>query len=314
MTDTNSPATAGDATQAASNSASNNTATNNKATWREYLELTKPKVVLLLMVTAIIGMFLATPGMVPLDILVFGSIGMAFAMGASAVVNHVMDKRIDIMMARTFDRPVAQGKIDSQKAIIFAALLSIASLLMLDLLVNRITALLTFFGIVGYAFVYTMYLKRATPQNIVIGGLAGAIPPLLGWTAVTGVAEPHAFLLVLIIFIWTPPHFWALAIARCDEYAKAGIPMLPVTHGIAYTKTQIVLYTWLLLAAGAMPYALQMSGLFYLVVSSVLGFIFLYYAYKLKNDEQNSCAMKTFAYSITYLFALFAALLVDHYL
>lgn len=287
-----------------------------KATWKDYLELTKPKVVLLLLITAVVGMFLATPGMVPWDILIVATVGIGFASGGAAVVNHIVDQKIDAIMARTLKRPVATGKIKDRDAIIFAAVLSISSMLMLYFYINPLTALLTLFGLVGYAFVYTMYLKRATPQNIVIGGLSGAIPPLLGWTAVDGYAgtiHPHALLLVLIVFVWTPPHFWALAIFRKDEYAKAKIPMLPVTHGIDFTKTNIVLYTILLIFAGLLPYLTHMSGLIYLVVSTILGLIFMAYAVKLKMTDDRQLAMATFKYSINYLLLMFIALLVDHY-
>jgi protoheme IX farnesyltransferase len=283
--------------------------------WHDYLELTKPKVVLLLMVTAIAGMFLATQpaGMVPLNILLVASLGLAMAMGASAVINHVVDQRIDTLMARTRQRPVATGKIKPHHALVFAALLTVVSLWMLDQYINRLTAVLTFFGVIGYAGIYTFYLKRATPQNIVIGGLAGAIPPLLGWTAVTGRLDPEAFTLVLIIFIWTPPHFWALAIHRREEYAKAEIPMLPVTHGEEFTKTHILYYTVLLLLAAWLPFVIRMSGLIYLACASLLGMVFLLYAVRLKYFPHESLPMKTFGYSITYLFLLFIALLVDHY-
>jgi heme o synthase len=287
-----------------------------KPTWKDYLELTKPKVVLLILITAIVGMFMATPGMVPWDILVVATIGIGFASGGAAVVNHVVDQKIDAIMARTLKRPVASGKISDKQAIVFAAILSISSLVMLYFYINPLTALLTFFGLVGYAFVYTMYLKRATPQNIVIGGLSGAIPPLLGWTAVDGYGgdiHPHALLLVLIVFVWTPPHFWALAIFRRDEYAKADIPMLPVTHGIDFTKTSIILYTILLIFAGLLPYLTHMSGLIYLVSSSILGLLFLIYAIRLKMSKQRKIAMDTFKYSVNYLLLMFVALLVDHY-
>ncbi len=287
-----------------------------KPTWRDYLELTKPKVVALILITAVVGMFMATPGMVPWDILIVATIGIGFASGGAAVVNHVVDQKIDAIMARTLKRPVASGKISDKQAIVFAAFLSISSLLMLYFYINPLTALLTFFGLVGYAFVYTMYLKRATPQNIVIGGLSGAIPPLLGWTAVDGYGgniHPHALLLVLIVFVWTPPHFWALAIFRRDEYAKADIPMLPVTHGIEFTKTNIILYTILLFFAGLLPYLTHMSGLIYLVSSSILGIIFLIYAIRLKLSKERKIAMDTFKYSVNYLLLMFVALLVDHY-
>src|SRR6218665_1636513 len=284
-----------------------------KPLWRAYWELTKPGVVALLMVTAVIGMFLATPGMVPLRVLILGSLGLALSMMASAVVNQVMDQRIDAIMARTQNRPLVEGRVNTRAALFFAAVLCVLSLLILDVFMNRLTAVLTFFGIVGYAFVYTLWLKRATPQNIVIGGIAGAIPPLLGWTAVTGEVHPHALLLVLIIFAWTPPHFWALAIHRRDEYAKADIPMLPVTHGLDFTKTSVLLYTVILLLTALLPYLTGMSGIIYLVGSSVLGAIFLAYAIKLKFRDDPTVPMKTFGYSITYLFLLFLLLLVDHY-
>ncbi len=286
------------------------------ANWKDYLELTKPKVVFLLLITAVVGMFMATPGMVPLDVLIVATIGIGFASGGAAVVNHIVDQKIDAIMARTQKRPVATGVIKDRDAIIFAAVLSIASLLLLYFYINPLTAILTFFGLVGYAFVYTMYLKRATPQNIVIGGLSGALPPLLGWTSVTGASgeiHPHALLLVLIIFVWTPPHFWALAIFRRDEYAKAKIPMLPVTHGIDFTKTNIILYTILLIFAGLLPYLVGMSGLIYLISSTILGLIFLVYAVRLKLTDDRKLAMDTFKYSIQYLLLMFVALLVDHY-
>jgi protoheme IX farnesyltransferase len=282
--------------------------------WRAYWELTKPGVVALLMVTAVIGMFLATPGMVPLQVLTLGSLGLALAMMGSAVVNQVMDQRIDAIMSRTSKRPLVQGRVNTRAALIFAAVLCVSSLAILDVFINRLTAVLTFFGVIGYAFVYTLWLKRATPQNIVIGGIAGAIPPLLGWTAVTGEVHPHALLLVLIIFAWTPPHFWALAIHRREEYAKADIPMLPVTHGLEFTKTSVLLYTVILFLTTLLPYLTGMSGLIYLVGTTVLGVIFLVYAVRLKFLADPKVPMKTFGYSITYLFLLFILLLVDHYL
>lgn len=290
--------------------------TTESATWKDYLELTKPKVVLLILLTAVVGMFLAAPGMVPWNILIISTIGIGFAAGGAAVVNHVVDQKIDAIMARTLKRPIATGKISDRNAITFASVLSVTSMLMLYFYINTLTAILTFFGLVGYAFVYTMYLKRATPQNIVIGGLSGAIPPLLGWTSVDGYGgniHPHALLLVLLIFVWTPPHFWALAIFRRDEYAKANIPMLPVTHGIDFTKTMIILYTVLLIFAGLLPYLTRMSGLVYAVSSSILGLIFLAYAVKLKLSDERKIAMDTFRYSINYLMLMFVALLVDHY-
>ncbi|MGX5175244.1 heme o synthase [Aliikangiella sp. IMCC44653] len=289
----------------------------NQATFKDYLELTKPKVVLLILLTAVVGMYMAPGDHVPINILIIATLGIGFAAGGAAVVNHVVDQRIDAIMARTIKRPVATGKIDNKRAIAFAVLLSVSSMLMLYFYINPLTAILTFFGLVGYAFVYTMYLKRATPQNIVIGGLSGAIPPLLGWTAVDGYGgeiHPNALLLVLIIFVWTPPHFWALAIFRRDEYAKADIPMLPVTHGIEFTKLNIVFYTILLIFAAALPYLVGMSGIIYLVGSTLLGLIFLYYAIKLMRTEERKVAMDTFRYSIYYLMILFVLLIVDRYL
>lgn len=284
-----------------------------RAGFRDYWELTKPGVVALLMVTAVIGMFLATPGMVPLRVLTLGTLGLALAMMASAVVNQVMDQRIDAIMARTRKRPLVEGRVNTGAALLFAAALCLLSLFILDVFINRLTAVLTFFGVIGYAFIYTLWLKRATPQNIVIGGLAGAIPPLLGWTAVTNDVHPYALLLVLIIFAWTPPHFWALAIHRRDEYAKAEIPMLPVTHGLEFTKTSVLLYTVILFLIALLPYLTGMSGLIYLAGSTVLSSIFLFYAIKLKFRNDPKTPMQTFGFSITYLFLLFLLLLLDHY-
>ncbi len=287
-----------------------------KPSWQDYLELCKPKVVALILLTAVVGMFLAVPGMVPLDILILGTLGIGMASGAAAVVNHVVDAQIDAKMARTLSRPVATGTIDPRKALMFGAALACLSMVILSVWVNLLTAVLTFFGLVGYAFVYTMYLKRATPQNIVIGGLSGAIPPLLGWVAVTGdngQIPAQALLLVLIIFVWTPPHFWALAIHRRDEYAKADIPMLPVTHGIEFTKTNIIFYTLLLILSTILPFLIHMFGLIYLLGSTVLGLIFLVYALRLKFADRPGLAMATFGYSIVYLMLLFFIMLIDHY-
>jgi protoheme IX farnesyltransferase len=283
------------------------------STCQDYYELTKPKVVLLLLLTALVGMCLASDTWISWQILIAGLIGIGFLSSAAAVVNHVVDREIDGKMARTFNRPVAKGKVTPQKALIFAAVLTVVGYVILELWVNRLTAVLTFAGLLGYAVVYTMYLKRATPQNIVIGGLAGAIPPLLGWTAVTGEIHAHALLLVLIVFIWTPPHFWALAIHREKDYAKAQVPMLPVTHGIDFTKTSILLYTVLLCVVCLLPYLVGMSGLIYLIGSSLLNAGFLYYAWKLKFTATEQTAMKTFKYSIIHLMVLFVVLLVDHY-
>ncbi|MGK0381930.1 MAG: protoheme IX farnesyltransferase [Flavobacteriales bacterium] len=283
------------------------------STCQDYYELTKPKVVLLLLLTALVGMCLASDSWISWKILIAGLIGIGFLSSAAAVVNHVVDKEIDSKMARTFNRPVAKGKVSPQKALVFAGLLTVVGYVILELWVNRLTAVLTLAGLLGYAVVYTMYLKRATPQNIVIGGLAGAIPPLLGWTAVTGEIHAHALLLVLIVFIWTPPHFWALAIHREKDYAKAKVPMLPVTHGIEFTKTSILLYTVLLCVVCLLPYLIGMSGLIYLVGSTLLNAGFLYYAWKLKFTATEKTAMQTFKFSIIHLMVLFLVLLVDHY-
>jgi len=284
------------------------------ANWRDYLELTKPRVVALMLLTAVIGMFMAVPGMVPWQVLVFGNLGIGLCAGAAAAVNHLVDTRVDMEMARTRNRPLAQGLIGNTQAALFALALGSAGMYLLLSQVNALTAWLTLASLVGYAFIYTLFLKRATPQNIVVGGLAGAAPPLLGWTAVTGEVHGHALLLVLIIFAWTPPHFWALAIHRKDEYAAVDIPMLPVTHGVEFTKLHIVLYTLMLLAITLLPFVTQMSGYLYLAGSIGLGLGFVYYAMKLYRSKVNEYAMKTFAYSIFYLSALFALLIADHYL
>ena len=283
---------------------------------QSYLGLCKLKVVALIVFTAMVGMFLATspPGMVPWDVLLFGNLGIGLAAASAAAINHVLDAREDAKMARTSNRPLPQGELNERNALVFAAVLGAAAMLMLVLLVNVRTAVLTFLSLVGYAVVYTMYLKRATPQNIVIGGAAGAAPPILGWTALTDSIDPHALLLFLIIFVWTPPHFWALAIYRRKEYAKVDIPMLPVTHGVPFTRLQILLYTILLLVVSVLPFVTRMSGPVYLVGALLLGGGFLYYAIVMMKGEDEKVAMKTFGYSIWYLMALFALLLVDHYL
>ncbi len=282
--------------------------------WRRYLELTKPKVVALIVFTAIVGTLLASPGLPPLDALVWGNLGIALASGCAATINHVLDRRIDEQMARTQSRPLPTGKLTERKALIFAAALGVTAMAILAFLVNLLTAVLTFVSLIGYAVIYTVWLKRATSQNIVIGGAAGAAPPVLGWAAVTNTIDPNALLLFLIIFIWTPPHFWALAIARRDEYARAGIPMLPVTHGVAYTRLHVLLYTVLLFVVTLMPFLTHMSGLLYLAVALVLNVIFLYYALALKITTRQELPMRVFKFSVTYLMWLFAALLADHYL
>ena len=284
------------------------------ALWRRYLELTKPKVVALITFTAVVGTLLASPGLPPLDALVWGNLGIALAAASAAAINHVLDRRIDAQMARTRARPLPTGALSERQALAFAALLGVSSMGVLAFLVNLLTAVLTFLSLIGYAVVYTVWLKRATPQNIVIGGTAGAAPPVLGWAAVSDSIDPNALLLALIIFVWTPPHFWALAIARRDDYARAGIPMLPVTHGVAYTRLQVLLYTVLLVVVTLMPYLTRMSGLVYLAAALLLNAGFLYYALALKITAREELPLRVFRFSVTYLMWLFAALLVDHYL
>ena len=286
----------------------------SSASWRDYLELTKPRVVALMLLTAVIGMFMAVPGMVPWQVLVFGNLGIALCAGAAAAVNHLVDTRVDMQMARTRNRPLAQGRVGIGQAALFALALGITGMYLLLSRVNALTAWLTLASLVGYAFIYTLFLKRATPQNIVVGGLAGAAPPLLGWTAVTGEIHGHALLLVLIIFAWTPPHFWALAIHRRKEYAAVDIPMLPVTHGVAFTKLYIMLYTLILFATTLLPYATRLSGPLYLVGALVLGAGFLYWAAQLLWGRDEGAPMHTFRYSIVYLMFLFLVMLLDHYL
>ncbi len=281
--------------------------------WRDFLELTKPKVSLLIVFTAVVGMVLASPGLVPLAALVFGAIGIAMASGSAAAFNHVIDRRIDAQMARTRRRPLPTGHLLQRQALIFATTLGLSSMLILWFGVNPLTAVLSFASLIGYAIVYTVWLKRATPQNIVIGGAAGAAPPILGWAAVTNHVDASALLLFLIIFTWTPPHFWALAIARRDEYAKVGIPMLPVTHGIPYTRLQIVLYTILLVLSTLLPYLSGMSGFIYLAAALLLDARFLYFVLALNRGRRADLPVRTFRFSITYLMLLFAALIVDHY-
>ena len=292
----------------------NQVALTQRASWREYLELTKPRVVALLLLTALVGMALATPTWVAADILIPAMLGIGLMASSAAAVNHLVDRHIDAKMARTLRRPLPTGALSPRKVLTFAMVIGTLGYIVLELFVNRITAVLTLASLVGYAVIYTMYLKRATPQNIVIGGLAGAAPPLLGWTAVTG--EIHAFplLLVMIVFTWTPPHFWALAVHRAKDYAKAEIPMLPVTHGIAFTKTCILLYTILLTAVCVLPYLVGMSGWLYLVGVNILNVIFLGYAWKLKYRPEKLTAWKMFKFSIWHLMVLFILLLADHYL
>ena len=284
------------------------------ARWPDFLELTKPRVVALMLITAVIGMCMAVPGFVPWQPLVLGSIGIAFCAGAAAAINHVVDGRIDQKMSRTTNRPVAQGRVSQSEAIVFATVLAILGTALLAVTVNVLTAVLTVASLVGYAFIYTMFLKRATPQNIVIGGLAGAAPPLLGWTAVTGEIHAHGLLLVLIIFAWTPPHFWALAIHRKEEYAAVGIPMLPVTHGNRFTALHILLYTILMFLITLLPYITLLSGWIYAVAATLLGLRFLYWSIEILREKNPDAPMATFKFSITYLMVLFIAMLGDHWI
>ena len=284
------------------------------ANWRAYYELCKPKVVALLVFTALVGMLLASPGLVPLQPLVLGTLGIGMASGAAAALNHVMDREADARMRRTDRRPLPSGTLDEGRSVGFAAILAALAMFVLAAGVNVLTAVLTFASMIGYAVVYTLYLKRATPQNIVIGGAAGAMPPVLGWTAISGELHAHALLLFLIVFVWTPPHFWALALHKRDEYAGVGIPMLPVTHGEAITRLHILLYTVLLAAVTLLPWLAGMSGLVYLAAAIALDFVFLRHAWRLYRRAAPGQAIRTFVFSINYLMGLFAALLIDHYL
>ena len=282
---------------------------------RSYYHLCKPNVVFMMLITSLIGSLLATNGsnFNPLLILI-SLIGIGLCAASAAAINQVVDQKVDANMSRTSERPIPQGEISSSRAISFAIVIGLIGYAILYKYVNVLTAYLTIASLIGYAIIYTVFLKRATPQNIVIGGLAGAAPPLLGWSSITGSIDPNALLLVLIIFAWTPPHFWALAIHRKDEYAKENIPMLPVTHGISFTKLQIILYTIIMLLVSLFPYFVMMSGAFYLVSALVLGSIFLWYAFRLYVDDSNSLAMPTFQYSIYYIFLIFLALLIDHFM
>lgn len=280
----------------------------------QYLELCKPRVVVLIVFTAVVGMFLSVPGWPPLVSLLAGTLGIGLAASSAAAVNHLLDHRIDAKMARTKRRPLASGKLTEKNVLVFALSLGVLAMVILVALVNPLTAALTFLSLIGYAIVYTVWLKRATPQNIVIGGAAGAAPPVLGWTAITGSLDPQALLLFLIIFIWTPPHFWALAIYRKDEYALVDIPMLPVTHGAAFTRLQILLYTVLLIIVTTLPYLTHMSGIVYLAGVTVLNLGFLWYALRMMVSKDILLPMHTFAFSITYLMVLFLFLLIDHYM
>jgi protoheme IX farnesyltransferase len=280
---------------------------------RDYLELTKPRVVALITFTAMVGMLLATPGMVPWEILLFGSLGIALMAGSAAAINHLVDRKVDAVMVRTQHRPLPSGHLESWQVLGFAMIIGVCGFGLLLAFTNALTAVLTFASLIGYAVIYTLFLKRATPQNIVIGGAAGAAPPLLGWTAVTGHVDSGALLLFLIIYVWTPPHFWALAIHRRHDYANADIPMLPVTHGVGFTRLHILLYTILLFLVTLLPFLTGMSSWLYLMGAVLLGLRFLSFAARLYATGDNRLAMPTFGFSIVYLFGLFAALMLDHY-
>ncbi len=296
------------------NQLSRGTAMRAFANWRAYLEITKPKVVLLLVFTALVGMVLAVPGLVPLQETIFGLLGIGLAASSAAAINHVIDQRTDAIMKRTENRPIPQGQLTTRDCLVFAGLIGALAMAILVLLVNVLTAVLTFLSLIGYAIVYTVYLKRATPQNIVIGGAAGAMPPVLGWTSITNEVTAEPLLLFLIVFIWTPPHFWSLAIHRRDDYAKVDIPMLPVTHGVPFTRIQIILYTVLLLIVTIFPWLIGMSGLVYLVGAVILGLMFLYHTIRMFDTRLEKQPIKTFVFSIQYLMWLFIFMLVDHYL
>ena len=284
------------------------------STIKNYYELCKPNVVLMMLICAFVGSLLASKTMAPLSLIAISMLGIGLCASSAAAINQIIDRKADANMSRTENRPIPQGEISPTKASIFAIALGFLGSTILVLYVNTLTAILTLGSLIGYAFIYTIYLKRATPQNIVIGGLAGAAPPLLGWTAVTNSIDPNSLLLVLIIFAWTPPHFWALAIHRKDDYAKENIPMLPVTHGVQFPTLQIILYTIIMILVSILPFVVMMSGLFYLIAALVLGSIFLYYSFALYFDESDEYAFPTFVYSIYYIFFIFAALLIDHYL
>ncbi len=288
--------------------------TTRANTGRHYLELCKPRVISLIVFAAVVGMFLSVPGWPPLIGVLAGTAGIGLAAASAAAINHLLDRRIDAVMARTRDRPLPQGQLQEKNVLAFALLLGALSMLILVWWVNMLTAVLTFVSLIGYAIIYTVWLKRATPQNIVIGGAAGAAPPLLGWTAITGQLDPHALLLFLIIFVWTPPHFWALAIYRRDDYKAVDIPMLPVTHGTKYTRWHILFYTILLVIVTTLPYLTGMSGLLYLAGVSVLNAGFLWYALRMLRSSDEQLPMQTFGYSVTYLMVLFIFLLADHYI
>ena len=281
---------------------------------KSYYILCKPNVVYMMLICALVGMLLAEDSVSSVSNIIISLLGIALCSGSAAAINQVVDRKADASMTRTDQRPLPQGELSPFHASCFAFVIGLMGALILYFFVNTLTMLLTLASLIGYAFIYTIYLKRATPQNIVIGGLAGAAPPLLGWTAISNTIEPFALLLVLIIFAWTPPHFWALAIYRKDEYAKESIPMLPVTHGVAFTKLQIVLYTIILFIVSILPYIVLMSGAIYLISAVILSSIFMYYSIRLYLSDDDSYAMRTFNFSIYYIFLIFVALLFDHYL
>jgi heme o synthase len=290
------------------------TATAALTQTRQFLALCKLRIVALIVFTAVVGMALATPGMIPLSALIAGSLGIGLAAASAAAINHLLDERADRIMTRTRHRPLASNQLEKPQVVGFAVALAVVSMALLFAFVNALTAVLTFAGLIGYAIVYTAWLKRATPQNIVIGGAAGAIPPVLGWTAVTGEIHGHALILFLIVFVWTPPHFWALAIHRRDDYAAANVPMLPVTHGVEFTRWQILFYTIILVLVTLLPWLTGMSGLAYLAGATILNIGFLGYAIALMRSDDEQLSMQMFHYSVVYLMALFAFLLLDHYL
>ena len=284
------------------------------SSWRGYLELTKPGVQALLFVSCISGMLIASDFQPPLGVFIFGLLGVSFLAASSAVINHIFDQNIDAKMERTASRPIVVGEISNKQATIFSIILYILGSWMLLSFTNPLTWVLTTLTFIFYGFIYTRYLKFMTSQNIVIGGLAGAMPPLLGWTAVSNTVEPNALLLVFIVMVWTPPHFWALAVHRVEDYAEASVPMLPVQKGVDFTKQHILLYTVLLFVCTMLPFSVGMFNELYLISAAILGSIFLYYSIRLLRDKTNSYAMPTFAYSLIYLALLFAVMLLDHYL
>ena len=284
------------------------------ARWQDYLALCKPKIVALIVFTALVGMLLSSPGAIPLKLMLISVLGIWLAASSAAVINQVVDLKIDSEMARTRSRPLVRGNISIQSAVLFAFVLGAASMLILTFYVNLLTAVLTLFSLIGYGFIYSMYLKRATPQNIVIGGIAGAAPPVLGWTAITNSLDPQSLLLFLIIFAWTPPHFWALAIYRRKDYAKVNVPMLPITHGVEFTRRYILLYTIVLFLVSLLPFITMMNGPVYLAGAVLLGAVFLYHAIRMQTDHSDGRAIRTFSYSIIYLAALFSFLIMDHYM